>query len=159
MPATPIFLLLLLLREAPGFEYIAPAMPEGYEEVYAESLEDPARFWGRAAEDIEWMRRPRAVLDDTRPPVVRWFPGGMLNTCSNALDLHVAAGRGDQLALVYDSPVTGTQRRFRYRELRDEVARFAGALTRWRASPGRCAPWASSGATGCCSTCRWSRRR
>jgi propionyl-CoA synthetase len=103
-------------------------MPEGYEEAYAESLADPARFWGRAAEDIEWMRRPRAVLDDTRPPVVRWFPGGMLNTCSNALDLHVAAGRGDQLALVYDSPVTGTQRRFRYRELRDEVARFAGAL-------------------------------
>ena len=82
----------------------------------------------KAAAEIEWVRRPRAVLDDSTPPVVRWFPGAMLNTCFNAVDLHVMAGRADQLALVYDSPVTGEIRTFTYRELKEEVARFAGAL-------------------------------
>ena len=62
-------------------------MPDAYRKAYAESLEDPLRFWARAADAVEWMRRPRMILDDTTPPVVRWFPGGMLNTCSNALDL------------------------------------------------------------------------
>ena len=100
-----------------------------YEAAYAESLENPVRFWAKAAEQIEWMRRPRAVLDDSHPPILRWFPGGMLNTCSNALDLHVASGRAEQAALVYDSPVTDTVRSISYRELLDEVSRFAGALT------------------------------
>ncbi len=103
-------------------------MPGAYEKAYLESLSDPRRFWARAAEDVEWMRRPRGVLDDGSPPWVRWFPGGVLNTCYNALDLHVATGRGEQAALVYDSPVTGTLRRFSYRELLDAVSRFAGAL-------------------------------
>jgi propionyl-CoA synthetase len=96
--------------------------------VHAESLANPRAFWARAAEAVEWVRRPRAVLDDSAPPLVRWFPGGMLNTCSNALDLHVLSGRGEQTALVHDSPVTGTTRRFSYRELLGEVSRFAGAL-------------------------------
>jgi len=112
----------------PGFEYIAPAVPGAYETAYLESLADPHGFWGRAAEDVEWMRRPRAVLEGASPPLVRWFPGGVLNTCANALDLHVASGRGGQTALVYDSPVAGTLRRFSYRELLDAVSRFAGAL-------------------------------
>ena len=103
-------------------------MSDAYEKAYEESLRDPVRFWAAAAEDVEWMRRPRAVLDDTSPPGVRWFPGGMLNTCSNALDLHVMAGRADQPALVYESPVTETSRTLTYRELLDAVARFAGAL-------------------------------
>jgi propionyl-CoA synthetase len=103
-------------------------MPEGYESVYAGSLVDPRGFWAGAAEEVEWLRRPRAVLDDDAAPLVRWFPGGVLNTCANALDLHVTAGRGEQLALVYDSPVTRTVRRFSYRELLEEVARCAGAL-------------------------------
>ena len=112
----------------PGFEYITSAMPGAYEKAYLESLADPGRFWARAAEDVEWMRRPGAVLDDRSSPLVRWFPGGVLNTCSNALDLHLATGRGEQAALVYDSPVTGTLRRFSYRELLDAVSCFAGAL-------------------------------
>ena len=103
-------------------------MPDDYEKAYAESLDDPLRFWAKASEAIEWMRRPRMVLDDSTPPVLRWFPGGMLNTCANALDLHVMSGRGEQAALIYDSPVTGTVRSFSYRELTDQVARFAGAL-------------------------------
>ncbi len=103
-------------------------MSDAYRAAYEESLRNPGAFWARAADEIEWVRRPRAVLDDSGEPAYRWFPGGMLNSCSNALDLHVAAGRGDQLALVYDSPVTGSARRFTYRELQGEVARFAGGL-------------------------------
>jgi propionyl-CoA synthetase len=103
-------------------------VPDAYELAYAESLANPARFWARAADDVEWMRRPRGILDDTRAPFTTWFPGGVLNTCANALDLHVRTGRGDQPALVHDSPVTGTVRRLSYRELQGEVARFAGAM-------------------------------
>ena len=68
------------------------------------------------------------MLDDANPPFYRWFPDGELNTCANALDRHVEAGRGDQAALIYDSPVTGTKRTYTYRELLDQTARFAGAL-------------------------------
>ena len=103
-------------------------MPDAYELAYAESLANPGRFWARAADDVEWMRRPRGVLDTSRAPFPTWFPGGVLNTCANALDLHVRTGRGDQPALVHDSPVTGCVRRFSYRELLDAVARFAGAM-------------------------------
>jgi propionyl-CoA synthetase len=104
-------------------------MSDAYESAYAESVRQPARFWSRAADQIEWVRRPRAAMDTaSQPPMVRWFPGGMLNTCHNAVDLHVALGRGAQTALVYDSPVTGAVRRISYRELLDETARFAGVL-------------------------------
>jgi len=99
-----------------------------YQKTYAESLANPAAFWMRAADQIEWVRRPRAAFDDSKPPRVRWFPGAMVNTCYNAVDLHVVAGRGDQAALVYDSPVTDSSRTLSYRELQDEVARTAGAL-------------------------------
>ena len=99
-----------------------------YLRAHARSLADPAGFWGEAAAAIDWDRPFDRVLDDSRPPFYRWFPGGMLNTCHNAVDRHVAAGRGDQAALIYDSPVTGTMRRFTYRELRDEIARVAGGL-------------------------------
>ncbi len=99
-----------------------------YDEQYARSMRDPEGFWAAAAEDIYWDRRWDRVFDGSRPPFYRWFVGGMLNTCYNALDLHVDRGRGKQAALIYDSPVTGTVKRFTYRELRDEVARCAGML-------------------------------
>lgn len=92
------------------------------------SLDDPEGFWLQAAEAIDWVRRPARALDSSRAPLYRWFPDGELNTAHNALDRHVESGRGDQAALIYDSPVTGTMRRYTYTELRDEVARFAGAL-------------------------------
>jgi len=101
---------------------------DSYDDVYRSSLEDPRRFWAIAAQEIEWVRRPRAVIDDSTPPKIRWFPGAVVNTCFNAVDLHVIAGRGEQAALIYDSPVTGTSRSFNYRELQAEVARAAGAL-------------------------------
>jgi propionyl-CoA synthetase len=99
-----------------------------FEEVYRRSLQDPEGFWADAAAAIEWDEPWQRVLDDSRAPFYRWFSGGRLNTCHNAVDRHIEAGRGDQLALVYDSPVTGAAAAFTYRELRDEVARFAGAL-------------------------------
>ena len=103
-------------------------MPSRYAELHARSLSDPESFWADAAEAIHWTKRWERVLDDSNPPSYRWFTGGELNTCYNALDLHVENGRGDQAALIYDSPVTDTGRRYTYAELRDEVACFAGVL-------------------------------
>ena len=99
-----------------------------YAEAFNKSLADPEAFWGEAARDIEWYQAPTVVLDGSNPPFYRWFADGVLNTCFNALDRHVRDGRGEQAALIYDSPVTGTQRTYTYRELLAEVARFAGVL-------------------------------
>jgi propionyl-CoA synthetase len=103
-------------------------MPSRYEEVYARCRADPEGFWAEAAEAIDWVRRWDRVHDAAAPPAGRWFVGGVLNTCHNALDRHVAAGRGEQPALVWDSAMTGTVARLTYRELRDEAARCAGGL-------------------------------
>ncbi|HVN11675.1 MAG TPA: propionyl-CoA synthetase [Kineosporiaceae bacterium] len=99
-----------------------------YVRAYRRSLEDPTGFWGDAATAVDWIIPPPLVLDDGTPPFYRWFTGGVLNTCYNALDRHVVAGRADQAALIYDSPVTGTVRSFSYAELLELVARFAGVL-------------------------------
>ncbi|NOX19692.1 MAG: propionyl-CoA synthetase [Nitrospirae bacterium] len=99
-----------------------------YEEIYRWSIEDPEGFWGEAAKAITWFEPYKKVLDDSNAPFYRWFTGGKLNTCYNALDRHVEGGRADQVALIYDSPVTDTIKKFTYRELLDRVARFAGVL-------------------------------
>jgi propionyl-CoA synthetase len=99
-----------------------------YQELHTRSLNDPEGFWGDTAEDITWIKRWDSVLDGSNPPFYRWFKGGVLNTCYNAVDRHVEAGRGEQNALIYDSPVTDTVQTITYRELRDQVARFAGVL-------------------------------
>jgi propionyl-CoA synthetase len=99
-----------------------------YEEIFQKSIKDPNGFWGEAAEAIDWYKKWDKVLDDSKKPFYRWFAGGELNTCYNALDRHVKNGRADQAALIYDSPVTDTVREFTYRELLDQVSRFAGAL-------------------------------
>ena len=103
-------------------------MPSVYEETYRRAQDDPEAFWAAAAQPLVWSRRWDAVCDDSHPPLRRWFAGGELNTCYNCLDRHVERGRGKQLALVYDSPVTNTVRRFTYDELRGEAARMAGAV-------------------------------
>jgi propionyl-CoA synthetase len=100
----------------------------GYRELFDASITDPNAFWADAATAVTWTKAPRRILDDSRPPFYRWFPDGELNTCANALDRHVDEGRGEQAALIYDSAVTDTKRTYSYRELRDETARFAGAL-------------------------------
>ncbi|KZB87489.1 propionyl-CoA synthetase [Amycolatopsis regifaucium] len=99
-----------------------------YAESYQRSLEDPEGFWLEAAQAIDWTRPPTRALDASKAPFYRWFPDGELNTAFNALDRHVRNGRGEQLALIWDSPVTGSVRRFTYAELLADVARFAGAL-------------------------------
>src|SRR5262245_21640828 len=107
--------------------------PEGllmgaYAKTYRESIENAQTFWAQQAGALHWEKPFDQVLDASNAPLHRWFVGGKLNTCFNALDRHVDGGRADQLALVYDSPVTNTLKTFTYRELRDAVALFAGAL-------------------------------
>ena len=99
-----------------------------YAKEYQRAFENPTAFWAEQAQHLDWEQPWDAVLDDRRAPFHRWFAGGRINTCHNALDRHVEAGRGDQDALIYDSPLSGSKRRYSYRALRDEVARVAGAL-------------------------------
>jgi propionyl-CoA synthetase len=106
-----------------------------YAEAYARALNDPDGFWGEAAEALHWERRWDRVLDDSRPPFYRWFTGGRLNTCYNAVDRHLAE-RADQPALIHDSPVTGSISTLTFAELKDQVARCAGALRKHGVGPG-----------------------
>ena len=99
-----------------------------YDTVYRRSLDDPQEFWAEAATGICWDTSWNSVLDDSGAPFYRWFTGGRLNTCYNALDRHVEAGRAEQAAIIYDSPLTNTQRKISFSELRDETALFAGVL-------------------------------
>lgn len=99
-----------------------------YEKAFKESIEDPEEFWGRAAEKIKWYKRWDKVLDSSNKPFYRWFKGGSINTCYNAIDRHVEEGRGDQYAVIYDSPVTDTVEKITYSQLKERVAKTAGFL-------------------------------
>ena len=106
-------------------------MAEGatrYDETFAAWRSDPAGWWGKAAEAIAWDAPPKRAFDPSLGVYGRWFPGGRLNTCFNAVDRHVAAGRGDQAAIIWDSPMTGQVETITYARLLDRVARMAGAL-------------------------------
>ena len=100
----------------------------GYLKEFKESIDQPERFWKRQAKKIHWFSSPESILSHDENDFYRWFKGGTMNTCHLALDIHVENGRGNQLALIYDSPVTDTQKTFTYRELLDKTSRFAGAL-------------------------------
>ena len=115
-----------------------------YEDAFRRSLDDPAGFWAEAAAAIDWYTQPETILDDSNPPFYRWYPGGTLNTCHNAVDRHVDNGHGDQPALIYDSPVTGAKRRSRSPSCE---TRPPGSPACWPAS-------ASPRATASSSTCR-----
>ena len=99
-----------------------------YAEVYANWQADPEAFWMEAAGGIDWIEQPSKALSDENAPLYEWFADGVMNTCYNAVDRHVAAGRGDQAALIHDSPITGMKRTVTYAELQDMTARLAGAL-------------------------------
>ena len=107
-----------------------------YTQAYHHSLRDPSSFWGAAAQEIEWIKLYDTVLDETHRPVYRWFSGGVLNTCYNAVDRHVAKGRGKQAAILYDSPVTETIQTITFQELQESVALFAGALQNYHVTAG-----------------------
>ena len=100
----------------------------GYREVYASWQADPERFWMEAAEAIDWVRKPSKALFDERAPIYEWFSDGLVNGCWNAVDRHVEAGRGDQIAIMHESPITLSTKGITYRQLRDRVASLAGAL-------------------------------
>jgi propionyl-CoA synthetase len=99
-----------------------------YDAAFKKSIEDPDGFWGEAGENVHWYKKWDKVLDDSNKPFYRWFTGGEINTAYNALDYHIDQGRGNQAALIYDSPVTDTIKTYTYSQLRDEVAKFAGVL-------------------------------
>ena len=111
-------------------DYVDRMNDDSYASVYRRSLEEPEAFWAEAAAEIDWYKPWDVVLDQSASPTARWFVGGELNTCFNALDRHVEGGRAEQDALIYDSAVTNGSRTYTYRELRDEVALFAGVLAR-----------------------------
>lgn len=100
-----------------------------YAEAFRRSVEQPEQFWLEAAEAVDWDVAPTRALDSSSAPMYRWYPDATMNTCHNALDRHVAAGRGEQAALIYDSAMLGTTRTYSYAQLLDEVSRFAGVLT------------------------------
>ncbi|CAG0908107.1 unnamed protein product, partial [Cyprideis torosa] len=99
-----------------------------YLDIYRQSINDPDQFWGDVAQGITWSKAADQVIDLDAKPVPRWFVGGELNTCYNAIDRHVEAGHGDRAAIIYDSPVTDQKRTYSYAELQNEVSRFAGGL-------------------------------
>lgn len=101
-----------------------------YRESWQQSVSEPERFWGEQAGLVDWEIQPTQVLDRSGAPFYRWFADGTLNTCFNAVDRHVLSGRGDQPAVIYDSPVTGAQRTLTYAELLEQVRAFAGGLAR-----------------------------
>ena len=100
----------------------------GYNDVYGAWQADPESFWMEAAKAIDWVEMPSRALDDSKAPLYEWFTDGKVNACYNALDRHVENGRADQVAVIYDSPITGAKAKFTYAEMRDKVALFAGAL-------------------------------
>ena len=104
-----------------------------YAEEYAFSLKQPEQFWLKAAENLHWFKPPQTAFeqDPVNPHLHRWFPDGVMNTCYNCLDIHCIGNEGtraDQVALFYDSPVTGVKQQFTYQQLLDQVSTFAGAL-------------------------------
>ena len=100
-----------------------------YATAYRQSITDPDSFWlGVAREEIQWTTPPTRAVDGSEAPFYHWFPDGQLNTCYNAVDRHVAAGRGDQAAYIWDSAVTGVKETITYAQLQEQVAAFAGAL-------------------------------
>ncbi len=103
---------------------------QDYASLYAQSVDDVESFWLDAAQHISWDTPPKTGLDRSDPPFYRWFPDGRLNTCFNAVDRHVLAGRGDQNAIIYDSPITGAKSKLTFAELQQKTARFAGMLSR-----------------------------
>jgi propionyl-CoA synthetase len=117
------------LRLVDGLKFRPKGVVMGkFDEVFQRSVDNPEKFWAEAAKDITWYKEPEVVLDSSNAPFYKWFPGGKMNTCYNAIDRHVENGRADQTAIIYDSPVTNTIKKITYKELQGMVATFAGGL-------------------------------
>ena len=103
-------------------------MKGDFKKISQAALQNPAAFWSDAAQDVHWISPPEKVLDDARPPFYRWFTGGLINGCYNAVDCHVEAGHSERPAIIYDSAITAKKQTLTYGELQDRVARMAGVL-------------------------------
>jgi len=103
-------------------------MSQAYDNAYQQALENPESFWAEAAQAIDWYTPWSQVLDRSNAPFYKWFSDATCNTCYNAVDRHVEQGRGDQAAILYDSPITGRKSSISYRALQDQTARLAGVL-------------------------------
>ena len=103
-------------------------MSKKFDKIYQSSIKNPESFWQEVSNDIFWFKKPTKILNNSNPPFYKWFEDGVTNTCYNALDLHIEEGRGEKLALIYDSPITGNKKQFTYSELKQKVSKFAGAL-------------------------------
>ncbi len=100
-----------------------------FKEIYQKSISKPEEFWKEISNDIFWFRKPTKILDNNKPPFYKWFGDGVTNSCYNALDIHIDEGRGDKTALIYDSPITNKKGKFTFKQLKDKVSKFAGALS------------------------------
>ncbi len=103
-------------------------MSSTFKQIYETSIKNPEEFWQKVSEDVFWFKKPTQILNKDKPPFYKWFCDGTTNTCYNALDIHVDQGRGDNNALIYDSPITGNKKKFTYNELKEKVSKFGGAL-------------------------------
>jgi len=103
-------------------------MATKYQEIYQRSIKDAEGFWSEIAKDIFWYKKPSKILNSDNPPFYKWFQDGTTNTCYNAVDLHVKNGKGEKTAIIYDSPITDSQKKITYKQLQDQVSTFAGAL-------------------------------
>ena len=99
-----------------------------FQQIYNQSIENPEEFWQKNSDDIFWFKKPTKILNKSNHPFYRWYEDGTTNTCYNALDVHIDNGIGDKTALIYDSPITGNKLKLTYKELKDKVSKFAGAL-------------------------------
>ena len=104
-------------------------MTTKYQEIYQRSIKDAEGFWSEVANDVFWYKKPTKILNSDNPPFYKWFQDGITNTCYNAVDLHVNNGSGNKIAIIYDSPITNSQKKITYAQLKDQVSIFAGALT------------------------------
>ena len=103
-------------------------MSGNYKKIYEKSINNPEEFWKDISNDIFWFKKPTQILKKNNHPFYKWFTDGVTNTCYNALDLHIDQGRGDKIALIYDSPITGNKKKFSFNELKEKVSKFSGAL-------------------------------
>ncbi len=105
-------------------------MSSDFKQIYEASIKKPEEFWQNVSEDVFWFKKPTKILNKDKPPFYKWFCDGVTNTCYNALDIHIDQGRGERIALIYDSPITGNKKKFTYNDLKGKVSRFAGALNK-----------------------------
>lgn len=103
-------------------------MATKYQDIYQRSIKDAAGFWSDIAKDVFWYKKPTKILNSENPPFYKWFQDGVTNTCYNAVDLHVKNGNGKKIAIIYDSPITNSQKKISYEQLMEKVSIFAGAL-------------------------------